>query len=295
MANIAAVLKRLPDDVARRVKVVFVTVDPERDTPQRLREWLDLFDPGFVGLTGDPRSIDSAMKKTLGDIYFPATREDSPNGDYSVSHAAFILAYTSDGFAHTVYPFGTQQGDWEHDLRKLADGGWAQVASVPGPAETPPAASTLSARQDEASAPSGHPRRLAPAEARRLLGAEPAPLSIEQVRDAVNRAFQVHPDAAHFLSQGLPVSRDQLGLEIRICGSAPAKPVDSSLLACSTLGGCARLARILYDYYMQSGYEEFYWAAAAVYNYVRTALPAEADAFTLVVRSELRVTGLPVN
>jgi len=52
MANISAVLKKLPPEVANRIKVVFVTTDPERDTPERLREWLGAFDRKFIGLLG---------------------------------------------------------------------------------------------------------------------------------------------------------------------------------------------------------------------------------------------------
>jgi protein SCO1/2 len=302
MANIAAALKGLPDDVSRRVKVVFVTVDPERDSTQRLREWLDIFDPTFVGLTGDIKSVDSAMKRALGDVYFPITREELGGGKYSVSHAAFVLAYTSDNLAHTVYPSGLQRPDWEHDIYKLASAGWVRPSSVEVEAQSTPAVAAGTApaapatgvpAEHSASVP-GRPRRLTPDEARKLLSADFTPIPIEAVRESIDAAFDRHTDAARFMSQGLTLSRDKLGLELRICGSRPdGNPTDSSLLACSTLGGCARLTRILYDFYVQSGYEEFFHAALSVYNYVGTALPAEAEAFRLILRSELRITGLP--
>lgn len=300
MANIAAALNRLPGDVSQRVRVVFVTVDPERDTTERLREWLDIFDPTFVGLTGDIKSVDSAMKKALGDVYFPITREDLGDGKYSVSHAAFVLAYTPDNLAHTVYPSGLQRLDWEHDIYKLASAGWVRPspAAVEPPsavaAATASAASATPASAEHPASVPGQPRRLAPDEARKLLSVDFTPILIEEVRDAIDAAFDGHPDAARFMSQGLTLSRDKLGLELRICGSRPnGNPTDSSLLACSTLGGCARLARVLYDFYVQSGYEEFHHAALGVYNYVGTALPAEAESFRLILRSELRITGLP--
>lgn len=306
MANIAAVLKRLPDDVSQRVRTVFVTVDPERDDRQRLREWLDLFDPSFIGLTGNQASIDSAMKQALGELYFPITREDLGGGNYSVSHAAFVIVYTRDNLAHTVYPFGMQQADWEHDLYKLVSQGWVQPAdvvqepssspassgNVTAPAEIPAAGE---ADQTPAPKPSGA-HRLKPDEARKLLSAGFNAVTFEAVGQSIDDAFEKHPDAKRFLSQGLILTREKLDLEYRICGSRPeGGSTDSTLLACSTLGGCARLARILYDYYMQSGYEEFYQAALNVYNFVGTSLPDEAEAFTLIVRSELRVTGLPAN
>jgi hypothetical protein len=117
---------------------------------------------------------------------------------------------------------------------------------------------------------------------------------MDTVKQSIDAAFEKHPDASRFLSQGLVLGREKLDLELRICGSRPeGGSTDSTLLACSTLGGCARLTRILYDYYVQSGYEEFFEAALNVYNYVGTALPDEAEAFFLIVRSELRISGLP--
>ncbi|HSP56137.1 MAG TPA: SCO family protein [Dehalococcoidia bacterium] len=306
MATIAAGLKRLPEDSASRVKVVFVTVDPDRDTSARLREWLDLFSPSFVGLRGDAAAVDSAMKKTLGDLYFPATKEDLGNGNYSVGHAAFVIAYTPDNQAHVVYPSGLQQADWEHDLYKLARDGWVQPSPVvaeaavttvppdstgsPMGAPTPAGATIASATP----APQGR-HRLSAAEATPLLGTGFTSTTLEAVKQAIALAFERHPDATRFTSQGLTLTREKIDLEVRICGSRPQGTTDSSLLACSTLGGCARLARILYDFYMQSGYSEFFDAAAAVYNYVGSALPNEAAAFTLVLRSELRLSGLPAN
>jgi hypothetical protein len=94
------------------------------------------------------------------------------------------------------------------------------------------------------------------------------------------------------MSQGRSHPR-KLDLEYRICGSRPEGSTDSTLLAVH-LGGCARLARILYITHAIR-YEEFYQAALNVYNFVGTSLPDEAEAFTLIVRSELRVTGLPAN
>ena len=305
MANIAAVLKRLPDDVSERVKTIFVTVDPERDDRRRLREWLDLFDPSFIGLMGNEASIDFAMKQALGELYFPITREDLGGGNYSVSHTAFVLAYTPDNLAHTVYPFGMQQEDWEHDLYKLVSQGWVRPAAVvqpssslvpsPDATESTDPAAAGEPTQRPAPTPSG-PHRLKPDEARRLLSAGFSAITFEAVGQSIDEAFEKHPDASRFMSQGLILTREKLDLEYRICGSRPeGGSTDSTLLACSTLGGCARLARILYDYYMQSGYEEFYQAALNVYNFVGTSLPNEAAAFTLIVRSELRVTGLPAN
>jgi protein SCO1/2 len=117
MASIAAVLDDFPFELRRQLKVVFVTTDPRRDTPERLRGWLDRFDPSFVGLRGDEAQVNEIMSK-LG---LPAAvKSAAGDGEYLVGHSAQVLAFTKDGLAHLVYPFGTRQADWAHDLPKLA-------------------------------------------------------------------------------------------------------------------------------------------------------------------------------
>ncbi len=114
LANIAAALGKLSPEVNNAVKVVFVTTDPARDTPQVMRTWLDRFDRRFIGLTGDTATIADAMRQLkLGQT----VREPGPtDSTYTVGHAAIVLAFTRDNFAHVVYPFGIRQADWARDL-----------------------------------------------------------------------------------------------------------------------------------------------------------------------------------
>jgi protein SCO1 len=116
MANIAAALHKLPDPVARQVKVVFVTTDPARDTPERLRAWLDNFDRGFIGLTGSQAAIDSAQ---IAMHLPPAAREDLPDGRYLVGHWAQVIAFTRDGLARFAFPAGTRQSEWAQEIPRL--------------------------------------------------------------------------------------------------------------------------------------------------------------------------------
>ncbi len=121
MANISAVLKKLSPRVANQIKVVFVTTDPERDTPERMREWLANFDTQFVGLRGTLEEV-NAIQAAIG--LGPAHREEMPSGDgYGVAHAAQVLAYTTDNQVHVMYAFGTRQEDWAHDLPILVTKG----------------------------------------------------------------------------------------------------------------------------------------------------------------------------
>ena len=116
MANLAAALRQVPARDAREVTVVFVTTDPERDTPARLREWLGGFDPTFVALTGEPGELADAQ---VAAGVMPAARDTASGADYAVGHAAQVLAYTADDSLRVVYPFGTRQADWVHDIPRL--------------------------------------------------------------------------------------------------------------------------------------------------------------------------------
>lgn len=118
MANVGEVLRRFPHDVRSRVKVVFVTTDPDRDSPEVIRRWLDAFDAAFIGLTGPVAEVDR-IQLLFG--LAPATRDEAETGDakYLVGHAAQVIAFTPDDVGRVVYPFGTRQADWVLDIPKL--------------------------------------------------------------------------------------------------------------------------------------------------------------------------------
>ena len=116
MANLAGALHQLPPASVQRMKVVFVTTDPARDSAARLRQWLGFFDPGFIGLTGTPAALRAAQ---LASGLPPAEREDIPGGGYGVGHAAQVLVFTPDDSERAQYPFGIRQEDWAHDLPRL--------------------------------------------------------------------------------------------------------------------------------------------------------------------------------
>ncbi len=120
LANIAAALAKLSPEVNGAVKVVFVTTDPERDTPALMRAWLDKFDRRFIGLTGDSLALANAAKVShVGQ----AIREPGPtDSTYTVGHSAMVWAFTRDNLAHVAYPFGIRQSDWAKDLVILTRG-----------------------------------------------------------------------------------------------------------------------------------------------------------------------------
>src|SRR3954451_777624 len=121
MAEIGLALSGLPAVMADQMKLVFVTTDPARDTPQVLRRWLDNFDKGFIGLTGN-EAVLSSVQKAVG---VPAARKgESRQGNYGIAHANFVVAYTKDNLAHVIYPGGVSKDDWIHDLALLINESW---------------------------------------------------------------------------------------------------------------------------------------------------------------------------
>ena len=121
MANVASSLQRMPPEVSKHVKVVFVTTDPARDSAPVLRTWLDHFDLRFIGLTGSEAAIMAAQRAAR---LPPASKTVSANRDYAMAHAAFVLAYTKDNLAHLIYPEGIAPGDFAHDLPLLVKETW---------------------------------------------------------------------------------------------------------------------------------------------------------------------------
>jgi len=118
VANVAAVLHKLPFEDQQRATFVFVSIDPARDSLPVLRAWLDHFDKNFIGLRGDLDTVNGIMA-SVGlppAIIGPAT---GPKGFYEVAHAAAVLVYTADDSAHVAYPFGTRQLDWAEDIPRL--------------------------------------------------------------------------------------------------------------------------------------------------------------------------------
>jgi protein SCO1/2 len=116
MADLAAALHRQPADVRRRVEVVFVTVDPRRDTKRVLRAWLNHFNHAFVGLTGTKSEVVAAERKAGVPLAPP---EKVTGKNYSVAHASLVLPFSPDGRAHVVYTQGFHTGDYAHDMPLL--------------------------------------------------------------------------------------------------------------------------------------------------------------------------------
>lgn len=117
MAVLGATFDQLEPDVRAQLDVVFVTTDPARDGPDELREFLDRFDPDFIGLTGSQAELREAQ--VAAGVPVAVAEPAEADGDYLVGHATQVLVFDTDGVARRVYPFGVRQSDWVSDLSDL--------------------------------------------------------------------------------------------------------------------------------------------------------------------------------
>lgn len=99
---------------AADVQVVYVTVDPERDDPTRMRQYLANFDPGFIGATGTRDQL-ASVRKHYG---IAATKTAAANG-YGVDHSSFVYMIDRDGRLRSLMPYGRPAADYVHDLKLL--------------------------------------------------------------------------------------------------------------------------------------------------------------------------------
>ncbi|MGW7046727.1 SCO family protein [Streptomyces avermitilis] len=120
MNNLAVAKKQLPKATQDKLRIVFVTTDPKRDTPAELGKWLKGIDPDVVGLTGEFDTI-QAGARTLG-ISIEAPHKDK-NGKIVSTHGTQVIAFSpkTDG-GYVLYDDQTTVDDYTKDLPKLAEG-----------------------------------------------------------------------------------------------------------------------------------------------------------------------------
>jgi len=115
LADMAAVVKALGADAAR-VQVLFVTLDPERDTPDVLSKYVPAFDPTFLGLYGDV----AATQRTAKDFrIFYEQRPGKVPGAYTVDHSAQAYVFDAQGRLRLLVRHDRIAQDLADDLRSL--------------------------------------------------------------------------------------------------------------------------------------------------------------------------------
>lgn len=101
---------------AEQVRFVFITVDPERDTPERIKEHLDLFNPEFIGLRGSLAETEEVARAY--NAFFEKVEVDSAL-DYLVNHTALTYVIDQDGQLVLAYPYNTGSQKITADLRYM--------------------------------------------------------------------------------------------------------------------------------------------------------------------------------
>lgn len=102
-------------ETAERVQPLFITVDPERDTPKHLNDYVPMFHPRLIGLTGEAAAIRSAADAYK--VYY-AKVPNERGDDYTVDHTAFIYLMGVDGNYIGFFPSGTSPDRIAEMLRK---------------------------------------------------------------------------------------------------------------------------------------------------------------------------------
>ena len=115
LADAAQALKALGKD-ADRVQVLFVTVDPERDTPDVLSKYVPAFDPRFLGLHGDAAAIQKAAKEFK--IYYEKRPGKAPE-EYTMDHSGQSYVFDAQGRIRLLLRHDRLSQDLAEDLRTL--------------------------------------------------------------------------------------------------------------------------------------------------------------------------------
>jgi protein SCO1/2 len=93
------------------MQVVYVTVDPERDTSERMRKYLSTFDPTFMGGTGAAERLATVRKE-----YGIAAEKKMYGKSYSVAHSSYTYLIDRDGRLRALMPYGSKPDDYVHDV-----------------------------------------------------------------------------------------------------------------------------------------------------------------------------------
>jgi protein SCO1/2 len=120
LADMARALKLLPAKDAEQVRVLFVTVDPERDTAEVLKAYVPFFHPDFLGLRGTPEQVARAAREFR--IVYRKHVEPGAD-DYLIDHSAGSYILDARGRLRVYLPFASPPEDVAHDLAALLRAG----------------------------------------------------------------------------------------------------------------------------------------------------------------------------
>jgi len=112
---IAQALEQLGDK-AKNVVPIFITLDPERDTPEAMGSYVKSFGPNFVGLTGSPEAIAAAAKAYR--VSYAKVEDKESAADYGVDHSALVYLMDPEGRYVTYFSYGLSADQMAEKLGK---------------------------------------------------------------------------------------------------------------------------------------------------------------------------------
>lgn len=118
LATMAEVVRKLGPE-GNRVQVIFVTVDPERDTPELLKQYVPAFHPGFLGLSADPATTAAVARDFK--VFFKK-QGDVAGGNYTVDHSAGTYVFDPQGRLRLYVKHGEAADVIAADIRQLLAG-----------------------------------------------------------------------------------------------------------------------------------------------------------------------------
>ncbi len=120
LAFITEILNSLSDEELTKVKSIVISVDPKRDTPEDLAEYVEYFHPNFIGVTGSEKEI-AEVSKLYGTQYYEVELEGSAFG-YAVNHSAAVYLVQPDGGLRFIFPHATPPSVMLEAVRYLLAG-----------------------------------------------------------------------------------------------------------------------------------------------------------------------------
>ena len=117
MVELARATEMLGED-ANKTQVIMISVDPDRDSPEKLADYVTHFDPSFIGVTGSEDEV-AAVATQYGIFY--EKHEGTVASGYLIDHTASVVVVDADGYLRLVYPFGTAAEDIAEDLGHLVN------------------------------------------------------------------------------------------------------------------------------------------------------------------------------
>jgi protein SCO1/2 len=119
MARLMQVLEKVPANDAKQVRILFISVDPARDTPQALHAYVTAFDAQHIrGLTGTDAQVESLAKRYR--VAYQMEKRDS-NGSYEVTHSSAVYIFDRAGHARLLATSGDSPDAIAHDLQRLIE------------------------------------------------------------------------------------------------------------------------------------------------------------------------------